>query len=123
MDYPFWRQRRARPKRESLVIAPAARWGIFLESLSYALVRFYVDGAVHPGIIRIVASLSVAVFSTALVWSAVRYLGRQWRIQAGLFADHQLVSTGPYRMVRHPIYVSMFGMLIATGLLMTPTDS
>jgi protein-S-isoprenylcysteine O-methyltransferase Ste14 len=53
--------------------------------------------------------------SVTLAWSAVRHLGKQWRIQAALSEDHELVQTGPYRWVRHPIYASMLGMLLATG--------
>ena len=61
----------------------------------------------------------VAPLSTLLVWQAIGHLGKQWRIQAGLFADHELVRTGPYRFVRHPIYASMLGMLVSSGLVMT----
>src|SRR5579871_5321268 len=117
--YPFLRQRNAGPKRESVVMAPSARWGIALESVGYGLVWFY-GGAIDTNYFRITASMIMAAASTALVWRAVRNLGRQWRIQAGLYEDHELVRTGPYRFVRHPIYASMFGMLLATGLLLTP---
>ncbi len=55
--------------------------------------------------------------SVALAWSAVRHLGKQWRIQAGLSADHELVRTGPYGYVRHPVYASILGMLLATGFV------
>ena len=47
---------------------------------------------------------------------AVVQLGKQWGIQAGLYSDHELVRTGPYRVVRHPIYVALLGILIGTGL-------
>ena len=39
--------------------------------------------------------------------TGTRALGRQWRIDAGLSADHELVTRGPHRVVRHPIYTSM----------------
>jgi protein-S-isoprenylcysteine O-methyltransferase Ste14 len=57
--------------------------------------------------------------SVALAWFAVRHLGKQWRVQAGLNADHELVQTGPYRFLRHPIYASILGMLLATGVILT----
>ncbi len=31
---------------------------------------------------------------------------------------HKLITEGPYRHVRNPIYTAMLGMLIATGLAM-----
>jgi len=52
-----------------------------------------------------------------LSWTALRALGRQWRIDAGLSSDHELVRSGPYGLVRHPIYASMFCMFLGTGLM------
>jgi len=53
-----------------------------------------------------------------MVWTAVRALGRQWRIDAGLNDDHELVQAGPYRLVRHPIYSSMMLMMLASGAML-----
>ena len=50
-------------------------------------------------------------------WLSVRHLGKQLRILAGLYADHELIRTGPYAIVRHPVYASLFLMTLATGLL------
>ena len=57
--------------------------------------------------------------SVALAWAATRHLGKQWRYEAALSEDHTLIQTGPYRWVRHPIYASMFGMLLSTGFCWT----
>jgi protein-S-isoprenylcysteine O-methyltransferase Ste14 len=43
------------------------------------------------------------------IW-ARRYLGRNWSGTVTLKQDHELIRTGPYRYVRHPIYT---GLLIA----------
>jgi len=53
------------------------------------------------------------LLSIALFWNAIASLGKQWRFDAGLNRDHELVQAGAYRIVRHPIYASMLGMLLA----------
>jgi protein-S-isoprenylcysteine O-methyltransferase Ste14 len=37
-----------------------------------------------------------------------------------LYEDHELVRTGPYALVRHPIYASLLAALLCTLLLLTP---
>ena len=39
-----------------------------------------------------------------LTWAFVVH--RSWNIQPRLEPDHQLCTTGPYRLVRHPIYLA-----------------
>ncbi|MGD0037794.1 MAG: isoprenylcysteine carboxylmethyltransferase family protein [Bacteroidota bacterium] len=73
-------------------------------------------------IINTFISLLTVVISTYSVWlllSGVRYLGKQWQMKAGIVEHHQLITSGPYAIVRHPIYTGMLGMLMATGLAMT----
>lgn len=94
-----------------------ARWGLLLELLAYAILwqgSFWLRSP--PG-----GLIAVSVFFFALAnllsWSGARALGRQWRIDAALGADHELVRSGPYRVVRHPIYTSMLCLILATGVL------
>ena len=54
-----------------------------------------------------------------MVWAAVRHLGKQWALQARVLEGHELVTSGPYAYVRHPIYSAMFLMLIGTGLVVS----
>ena len=60
------------------------------------------------------ATLGVA--STWLCYSAARALGRHWALMARVIVGHELVRSGPYAMVRNPIYLAMFGLVIATAL-------
>lgn len=103
---------------EAVVTAPEARKGIILQGLAFAIVWTYSGPVIfeRPAILLIL-SMILGPLSVALAWSAVRHLGKQWRVQAGLSADHELVQTGPYRFLRHPIYASILGMLLATGLI------
>ena len=94
-----------------------ARWGILLSAAGFFLTFTHgpeVWGSDFPAW-RMTAAAIFAAIGIVLSWSAVRNLGKQWRVEAGLNADHELVRTGPYRLIRHPIYASMLAMLI-TGI-------
>jgi len=41
-------------------------------------------------------------------------LGRNWNINPGLKADHELIERGPYAYVRHPMYTGLLLMLLGT---------
>jgi len=60
------------------------------------------------------------VLAAVLSWTSVRHLGQQFRIQAGLYEDHKLIRTGPYGVVRHPIFASLLAALLCTLLVLTP---
>jgi protein-S-isoprenylcysteine O-methyltransferase Ste14 len=49
------------------------------------------------------------------VWARV-YLGRNWSGVITIKADHELVTTGPYGVVRHPIYSGLALAFIGTAL-------
>jgi protein-S-isoprenylcysteine O-methyltransferase Ste14 len=49
------------------------------------------------------------------VW-ARRHLGRNWSGWVEVKKDHALVRTGPYRLVRHPIYCGLLFALAGTAL-------
>ena len=42
---------------------------------------------------RVIAGMMFAIPSVILFWNAVEKLGRQWRFDAGLNQDHELVHT------------------------------
>ncbi len=97
--------------------APGARLGMVLNVLAFAClwIPFRPPGFIKS-IPELAASMLLGPLSAVLVWKAIRHLGRQWHFEAVLYKDHELVKTGPYSLVRHPIYLSMLGMLLATGL-------
>lgn len=66
--------------------------------------------------------LSIALFAVAaaLSWTSSHALRGQLRVDASLGAEHKLVRSGPYNLVRHPIYTSMLVVLCATAVIITP---
>jgi protein-S-isoprenylcysteine O-methyltransferase Ste14 len=100
--------------------AQVSKWGIALVMMGFALVWTYVRPVgFHKSAASLIASMVLGPPSVALAWAATRHLGKQWRYQAALRADHDLIQTGPYRWMRHPIYTSMLGMVLATGFCWT----
>lgn len=57
----------------------------------------------------------VAVLAVLLLWRAVVALGANYRGGIGLWDDHQLVVSGPYRWIRHPIYTAF--VLVMLGVM------
>jgi protein-S-isoprenylcysteine O-methyltransferase Ste14 len=116
----FMEPRKLAAGRNKVARAPASRWGIFLEVLGYMLIWIYVRPVgFEKSWPSLIASMILGPPSAALAWAATRHLGKQWRFEAALIEDHQLIETGPYRWVRHPIYASMLGMALATGFAWT----
>jgi protein-S-isoprenylcysteine O-methyltransferase Ste14 len=94
--------------------------GILLVTISFALTGAYVRPAgFEKSAPELIASMILAPLSAVLVWAATRHLGKQWRYEAALSEDHELIQTGPYRWLRHPIYTSMLLLLLAAGLAWT----
>lgn len=94
-----------------------ARWGIVLQSIAYGLIWFGPFWLRPREEWRIALATVLLALGCTMCWAAVKALGRQWRIDAGLSDDHELVRAGPYRIVRHPIYASMLAMFLGTGFM------
>jgi protein-S-isoprenylcysteine O-methyltransferase Ste14 len=119
--YPFVFRAPHNQKRPSITLAGPTRAGLFFECLAFVIgfAGRLPDGS-DPGTLRIAACIILGILSAVLSWTAVKHLGRQFRVNAGLYQDHQLVRTGPYALVRHPIYTSLLAILGATLCLIAP---
>ena len=103
----------------------------FLSRLSYgllvwaALILFFYRGPL-PGWLNapVIAYRSwfggLAITITALgfaftLWARA-YLGSNWSGNVTIKVGHELIRTGPYRLVRHPIYTGIIVASIGTAL-------
>ncbi len=116
----FVRPLRASAGQKAIANAPAARWGILLNLVGFGCIWAYVRPAgFEKSVWELVASMLLGPPSAVLAWRATRHLGKHWRYQAALNANHELVKTGPYAWIRHPVYASTLGMLLASGAAYT----
>ncbi|HVZ40824.1 MAG TPA: isoprenylcysteine carboxylmethyltransferase family protein [Candidatus Kapabacteria bacterium] len=107
--------------------APRAAAGIALQMLAFATVWTFRRRAATPilpdvPLVDVMVALVVvalAAGSVALIMWAIRHLGRQWAVRARLVEKHELITSGPYAVVRHPIYAGMGGMFLVTGLVIS----
>ncbi len=67
-------------------------------------------------VLGIVALLLTASGIFCAVWARV-HLGANWSSQPALKEGHELVTSGPYRFVRHPIYTGVILAFIGTALI------
>jgi protein-S-isoprenylcysteine O-methyltransferase Ste14 len=70
----------------------------------------------HPSAALAWLGAACAVLGISLaVWSRVT-LGRNWGMPATLRAEPELVTSGPYALVRHPIYTGILLAMVGSAL-------
>ena len=94
-----------------------ARWGIVIQAVSYAFLWQGAFWARTPEAWQVALSVLFLLLAMSLSWTATPALGQQWRMDAGLNADHELIRSGVYRILRHPIYASMLCVFLGTRIV------
>jgi len=70
-----------------------------------------------PARLFIATGFVLTLIGLAFALWARYYLGRSWDAFISLKKDHKLVQTGPYAIVRHPIYSGFMLAAIGTALV------
>ncbi|MGB6431874.1 MAG: isoprenylcysteine carboxylmethyltransferase family protein [Candidatus Acidiferrales bacterium] len=124
----FLARRKLPAKTQEAKRDPASYWGIAIQTVAIFMVWAFHRSDLGPILPMLpgpqwaqaailIAAMLIAVFSLWLSIAAVRTLGKQWTYVARVIEGHRLITEGPYNLVRNPIYLSMFGSLVATGLV------
>jgi protein-S-isoprenylcysteine O-methyltransferase Ste14 len=115
--YPFVPAHRA--TAPATIVNRRSRWGMLLQFVAFSLLwqgHFWTRSLTLWRI-----ALAVVLFAAAalLSWTSSRALSGHLRADAALGAEHKLVRSGPYALVRNPIYTSMILVFCAVAVVIT----
>jgi protein-S-isoprenylcysteine O-methyltransferase Ste14 len=114
-------QRRARRARGSPLRAVSgfARWGPAFAWVPYVVLDARPGPTIAPSELIVYVGIALVVVGAAFALWAASTLGNQFDLEPEVHRDHVVVRAGPYRFVRHPIYlglaVHLVGACIASG--------
>jgi protein-S-isoprenylcysteine O-methyltransferase Ste14 len=84
---------------------------IFTSFLSFA------DYPLHP--VALAIGTVVLCLGIWLFYRSHADLGKNWSISLEIRENHQLVTSGVYRLIRHPMYTAIFLTALAQALLLS----
>jgi protein-S-isoprenylcysteine O-methyltransferase Ste14 len=70
---------------------------------------------VHGEVLPVIGIIVVACGFGFAVWARV-HIGRNWGMPMTIKEEPELVTSGPYRLVRHPIYTGILTAVVGTAL-------
>jgi protein-S-isoprenylcysteine O-methyltransferase Ste14 len=77
---------------------------------------FHGEGlAVHSLLVGVLGAVVFAGGIAVAIWARIT-LGRNWGMPMTQKAEPELITSGPYRYVRHPIYSGLLAALLGTAL-------
>jgi protein-S-isoprenylcysteine O-methyltransferase Ste14 len=83
--------------------------------MRYTPHRYWTFITFHVPWLQVVGTALLIVSTLYIVWARL-VIGKMWASHAVVKEGHKLVTTGPYRITRHPIYSGLFGMILGSAL-------
>jgi protein-S-isoprenylcysteine O-methyltransferase Ste14 len=74
----------------------------------------------HSPLMALAGAILVTL-GAILAFTARAIIGRNWGSPGMRKTDTELVTSGPYSLIRHPIYSGVLMMLVGTAIGLTPT--
>jgi protein-S-isoprenylcysteine O-methyltransferase Ste14 len=114
---------KATRRRESFVSRSAHLTAMVLAAVLLGAPRvrgvpFLFDRMVPPGDAAAITGCVLLLFGLVFSAWARSHLGSNWSGRVTLKEDHELIRTGPYAIVRHPIYTGLLIAICGTALVL-----
>ena len=110
----IYRERAGRLLRYSLLLAVGAylvfKGSRFSDPFGLRVIP-HVDAIAWTGVVLCIAGLAICI------WARFT-LGRNWSGVVTLKGGHELITAGPYALVRHPIYTGLLIMIVGTVIVL-----
>lgn len=101
--------------------APFSRALLTFHMTAFGVMYFGIGNAVLPNRVptwfagqALIGSVAIALGAALLCWTLVHF--RSWRFRAKLEQGHQLSTGGPFRILRHPIYMALDLLALGTAI-------
>ena len=107
-------QRESVSSRLSYTVFPiVAFYLVFGKQIAQPWLRLHLF---QPNLVTEARGVAITAAGIGFAFWARFYLGANWSSNVTVKVGHELVRTGPYRFVRHPIYTGMIVALLGTAL-------
>ena len=98
---------------------------LWFHAMAFGVMYFGLANAILPNRVplwfagqRIAGTLVIAAGAALMCWSLTAF--ESWRFRAKVDADHRLATGGPFRLLRHPIYMGL-NLLALGSAIWVPT--
>jgi protein-S-isoprenylcysteine O-methyltransferase Ste14 len=124
LRYPHQRRARKTPVVRSargareIALLLVSLTGLGLLPMIYVAIGFpaFADYPFRP--LQAWLGLAVAMAALAMFFATHRALGRNWSVSLDVRKNHQLITEGVYRRLRHPMYTAFWLWALAQALLL-----